>query len=117
MRRVVVTGLGVVSPIGNNAGEVTQSLKEGRSGIRFMEDFARLNFKCHVGAKPDIDPAQHVDKRVYRFMGEGAGWNYMAMEQAIADAGIEDDTVSNPRTGIIMGSGGPSAVTIMSIGP
>ena len=113
MRRVVVTGLGVISPIGNNAGEVTQSLKDGRSGIRFMEDFARLNFKCHVGAKPDIDPAEHVDKRVYRFMGEGAGWNYMAMQQAIADAGLEDDTVSNPRTGIIMGSGGPSAGTII----
>ena len=114
MRRVVVTGLGVISPIGNNADEVTASLKGGRSGIGFMQSFADHNFKCQVGGKPTINPAEHVDKRVYRFMSEGAGWNYMAMEQAIADSGIPESDISDPRTGIIMGSGGPSAGTIVA---
>ncbi|MAK63315.1 MAG: beta-ketoacyl-[acyl-carrier-protein] synthase I [Maricaulis sp.] len=113
MRRVVITGLGVISPIGNNAEEVTRSLKAGKSGIGRMDSFVEHNFKCHVGGKPTIDPAEHVDKRVYRFMSEGAGWNYMAMEQAIAEAGLEESDISNPRTGIIMGSGGPSAGTII----
>jgi len=114
MRRVVITGLGVISPIGNNAAEVTQSLKDGKSGIGRMESFAEHGFKCQVGGKPSVDPAEHVDKRVYRFMSEGAGWNYMAMEQAIADAGLPEGDVSHERTGIIMGSGGPSAGTIVS---
>ncbi len=114
MRRVVITGLGVISPIGNNAAEVTQSLKDGKSGIGRMDDFVKYNFKCHVGGKPSVDPAEHVDKRVYRFMSEGAGWNYMAMEQAIAEAGLEESDISHPRTGIIMGSGGPSAGTIVN---
>ena len=113
MRRVVITGLGVISPIGNNAEEVTRSLKAGKSGIGRMDSFVEHNFKGHVGGKPTIDPAEHVDKRVYRFMSEGAGWNYMAMEQAIAEAGLEESDISNPRTGIIMGSGGPSAGTII----
>ena len=113
MRRVVITGLGVISPIGNNAEEVTNSLREGKSGIGRMEDFAKHNFKCQVGGKPSVNPADHVDKRVYRFMSEGAGWNYMAMEQAIADSGLPEDDISHPRTGIIMGSGGPSAGTIV----
>ncbi|WP_203290928.1 beta-ketoacyl-ACP synthase I [Maricaulis parjimensis] len=113
MRRVVITGLGVISPIGNNAEEVTRSLKAGKSGIGRMDSFVEHNFKCHVGGKPTIDPAEHVDKRVYRFMSEGAGWNYMAMEQAIAEAGLEESDISHPRTGIIMGSGGPSAGTII----
>lgn len=114
MRRVVITGLGVISPIGNTASEVTQSLKAGKSGIGFMQSFADLNFKCQVGGKPSVDPAEHVDKRIYRFMSEGAGWNYMAMEQAIADSGIPEADISHPRTGIIMGSGGPSAGTIVA---
>ena len=114
MRRVVITGLGVISPIGNNAAEVTQSLRDGKSGIGRMDDFVKYNFKCHVGGKPSVDPAEHVDKRVYRFMSEGAGWNYMAMEQAIAEAGLEESDISHPRTGIIMGSGGPSAGTIVN---
>ena len=113
MRRVVITGLGVISPIGNNAEEVTRSLQAGKSGIGRMDSFVEHNFKCHVGGKPTVDPAEHVDKRVYRFMSEGAGWNYMAMEQAIADAGLEENDISHPRTGIIMGSGGPSAGTII----
>ena len=79
-----------------------------------MQEFADHNFKCQVGAKPDIDPAEHVDKRVYRFMSEGAGWCYMAMEQAIAASGISENDISNPRTGIIMGSGGPSTGTIIN---
>lgn len=114
MRRVVITGLGIISPIGNNAADVTQSLREGKSGIRHMESFAQYNFRCQVGGKPTVDPAEHVDKRIYRFMSEGAGWNYMAMAQAIADAGLEDSDVSNIRSGIIMGSGGPSAGTIVA---
>ena len=114
MRRVVITGLGVISPIGNNAAEVTESLKNGKSGIGRMESFAELGFRCQVGGKPTVDPAQHVDKRVYRFMSEGAGWNYMAMEQAIAHSGLEENDISNHRTGIIMGSGGPSAGTIVN---
>lgn len=114
MRRVVITGLGVISPIGNNAAEVTQSLKDGKSGIGRMESFAEHGFKCQVGGKPTVNPADHVDKRVYRFMSEGAGWNYMAMEEAIADAGLPDSDISHERTGIIMGSGGPSAGTIVS---
>jgi 3-oxoacyl-[acyl-carrier-protein] synthase-1 len=113
MRRVVITGLGVISPIGNNAEEVTRSLREGKSGIGRMDSFVEHNFKCHVGGKPTVNPAEHVDKRVYRFMSEGAGWNYMAMEQAIADAGLPEADISHPRTGIIMGSGGPSAGTIV----
>ena len=114
MRRVVVTGLGIISPIGNNAADVTQSLQEGKSGIRHMESFAQYNFRCQVGGKPTVDPAEHVDKRIYRFMSEGAGWNYMAMAQAIADAGLAESDISNTRTGIIMGSGGPSAGTIVA---
>ena len=92
--------------------EVEASIR--KSGIGRMDDFVKYNFKCHVGGKPSVDPAEHVDKRVYRFMSEGAGWNYMAMEQAIADAGLEERDISHPRTGIIMGSGGPSAGTIVN---
>ncbi|WP_339744497.1 beta-ketoacyl-ACP synthase I [uncultured Maricaulis sp.] len=114
MRRVVITGLGIISPIGNNAADVTQSLREGKSGIRHMESFAQYNFRCQVGGKPTVDPAEHVDKRIYRFMSEGAGWNYMAMAQAIEDSGLPESDVSNTRTGIIMGSGGPSAGTIVA---
>jgi 3-oxoacyl-[acyl-carrier-protein] synthase-1 len=114
MRRVVITGLGVIAPIGNNADEVASSLKEGKSGITRMEDFANYNFKCQVGGKPSVNPADHVDKRVMRFMGDGAGWCYMAMEQAIANAGLGEDEISNPRTGLIIGSGGPSAGTIIN---
>jgi 3-oxoacyl-[acyl-carrier-protein] synthase-1 len=113
MRRVVITGLGVVAPIGNNADEVTDALRAGRTGIRSMEDFIKYNFKCQVGAKPDVNPADHVDKRVMRFMGDGAGWCYMAMEQAVANAGLSEGEVSHPRTGMIIGSGGPSAGTII----
>ena len=108
MRRVVITGLGIVSPIGNNAEEVTASLKAGRSGITFAEAYAENGFRSQVHGKPDIVLEDHIDKRNMRFMGPGAAYNFLAMEQAIADSGLEESDVSNPRSGLIMGSGGPS---------
>ncbi len=114
MRRVVITGMGIVSSIGNNVQEVLASLREAKSGISRALDYARLGFRCQVHGRPDLDPADVVDKRVYRFMGEGAGWNYIAMEQAIRDAGLEPGEVSHERTGLVMGSGGPSARAIVA---
>ena len=108
MRRVVVTGLGIVSPIGNNAAEVEASLRAGRSGIVFAEDYAEHGFRSQVKGQPQITLADHIDKRNMRFMGDGAAYNFLAMEQAIADAGLEESDVSNERSGLIMGSGGPS---------
>ena len=108
MRRVVITGLGIVSSIGNDADEVARSLKAGRSGISFAPDYAEHGFRCHVHGKPDIDVAEHIDKRQLRFMGDGAAFAFLAMQQAIADSGLEESDVSNPRTGLIAGSGGPS---------
>ena len=108
MRRVVITGLGVISPIGNNIDEVTYALKVGRSGIAFEPEYAENGFRSRVAGIPDINPADHIDKRHMRFMGVGGGYNYLAMQQAIADSGLEPNEVSNERTGLIMGSGGPS---------
>ena len=108
MRRVVITGLGIVSPIGNNAEEVTESLRTGRSGIVFSPEYAEKGFRSQVEGRPTIDIAAHVDKRDLRFMGEGAAWNFIAMQQAVADSGLAPSDVSNPRTGLVMGSGGPS---------
>ncbi|WP_112875065.1 beta-ketoacyl-ACP synthase I [Paracoccus endophyticus] len=108
MRRVVITGLGIVSPIGNNAAEVTESLRAGRSGIVAAPDYTEHGFRSQVHGVPTIDIAAHVDKRDLRFMGEGAAWNFIAMQQAVADSGLEPGDVSNDRTGLIMGSGGPS---------
>jgi 3-oxoacyl-[acyl-carrier-protein] synthase-1 len=108
MRRVVVTGLGIVSSIGNNQDEVTASLREGRSGIVAAPEYKELGFRCHVHGTVKLDPADHVDRRILRFMGPGAAYNYIAMAQAIADAGLEESDVSNERSGLIMGSGGPS---------
>ncbi len=108
MRRVVVTGLGIVSSIGNTKDEVVQSLKAGRSGIKFCEDYAELGFRSHVHGAIEIDLEQHIDRKLKRFMGDGAAYNYVAMTQAIADAGLEPGEVSHERTGIVMGSGGPS---------
>ncbi|MBW7057478.1 beta-ketoacyl-ACP synthase I [Paracoccus bogoriensis] len=108
MRRVVITGLGVVSPIGNNAAEVTESLRAGRSGIVAAPEYAEHGFRSQVHGKPQIVLEDHIDKRNLRFMGPGAAYNFIAMEQAIKDSGLEDSDVSNPRTGLIMGSGGPS---------
>ncbi|MCQ0971561.1 beta-ketoacyl-ACP synthase I [Paracoccus sp. TK19116] len=108
MRRVVITGLGIVSPIGNNAAEVTESLKAGRSGIVAAPEYAEHGFRSQVHGMPQIDVSEHIDKRNLRFMGPGAAYNFIAMEQAIKDSGLEEADVSNPMTGLIMGSGGPS---------
>lgn len=108
MRRVVVTGIGIVSSIGNNSEEVVASLREGRSGIEFCDEYRELGFRCHVHGTIKLDPADHIDRKHMRFMGNGAAYNYLAMQQAIADAGLGPDDVSNPRTGMVMGSGGPS---------
>jgi len=108
MRRVVVTGIGIVSSIGANSDEVLTSLKEGKSGISFAPDYAEHGFRSQVHGMPNVDIASLVDKRQLRFMGDGAAYNYIAMEQALKDSGLEDKDVSNERTGLIMGSGGPS---------
>ncbi|WP_312222076.1 beta-ketoacyl-ACP synthase I [Rhizobium rhizoryzae] len=114
MRRVVVTGLGVVSSIGNNADEVTTSLRDAKSGITFSSDFAEHGFKCQVWGKPTLDPTELVDRRAMRFLSQGGAWNHVAMKQAIADAGLEEaDYAQNERVGIIMGSGGPSTRQIV----
>ena len=107
MRRVVVTGMGIVSSIGNNVQEVTTSLHDTKSGIVRAEKYAELGFRCQVHGAPNYD-LDTVDRRVRRFMGDGAAWNYVAMQQAIADSGLEEKDQKNDRTGIIMGSGGPS---------
>ncbi|MHB1102333.1 MAG: beta-ketoacyl-ACP synthase I [Devosia sp.] len=113
MRRVVVTGMGIVSSIGNNIPEVLQSLKDAKPGIVFAEEYARLGFRCQVHGAPKLDPFAVLDRRTTRFMGKGAAWNYIAMQQAIADSGLEEKDIKNPRTGIIMGSGGPSTRTVV----
>ena len=108
MRRVVVTGLGIVSSIGNNAAEVAASLKAGTSGIVASPEMAEHGFRSQIAGTLKIDPAAHIDKRTLRFMGPGAAYAHIAMSQAIADAGLSDEQVANPRTGLIAGSGGPS---------
>ena len=108
MRRVVITGLGIVSSIGNSAQEVLASLREGKSGIVKAQDYADHGFRSQVHGAPQIDLTEAVDKRNLRFMGDGAAFNFVAMQQAIADSGLEESDVSNPRTGLVMGSGGPS---------
>ena len=113
MKRVVVTGMGIVSSIGNNTQEVLASLREAKSGIVPAQDYADLGFRCQVHGAPSLDLESAVDRRVRRFMGDGAAWNYVAMEQAIADSGLEQSDVQNDRTGIIMGSGGPSTRTLV----
>ena len=113
MRRVVVTGMGIVSSIGNNTQEVTASLREAKSGISRADKYAELGFRCQVHGAPSLDPSEVVDRRAMRFLGNGAAWNHVAMEQAIRDSGVEESDISNERTGIIMGSGGPSTRTIV----
>jgi 3-oxoacyl-[acyl-carrier-protein] synthase-1 len=114
MRRVAVTGMGIVSSIGNNCQEVLASLREAKSGIVRAEKYAELGFRCQVHGEPHLDWEPQVPRKPRRFMSDGIGWNYIAMEQAIRDAGLEEKDVINERTGIIMGSGGPSTRTIVA---
>ena len=113
MRRVVVTGMGIVSSIGNNSQEVLASLREAKSGISRSDKYAELGFRCQVHGMPQIDAETMIDRRAMRFLGRGGAWNHIAMEQAIRDSGVEEGDISNPRTGIIMGSGGPTTSTIV----
>lgn len=113
MRRVVITGIGVVSCIGNNKESLLESLREGRSGIRFNEKFQEMGLRSLVCGSVDIDLAEHVDRKVLRFMGDAAAYAYVAMSQAVADSGLEAPDISNPRTGLIAGSGGASSANIV----
>ena len=113
MRRVVVTGMGIVSSIGNNANEVTAALREARSGIVASPEYAELGFRSQVHAPPQLDWEALVDRRAARFLAQGTGFSHIAMEQAVADSGLEEHEVSNERTGLIVGSGGPSARVIV----
>jgi 3-oxoacyl-[acyl-carrier-protein] synthase-1 len=109
MRRVVVTGYGIVSSLGNNAEEVTQSLREGRSGIKFNPKYAEMGMRCQVSGRPSLDTEAVIDRRTLRFMGDAAAYAYLSMQQAIAHAGLSPEQVSNPRTGLVAGSGGASS--------
>jgi 3-oxoacyl-[acyl-carrier-protein] synthase I len=113
MRRVVVTGMGIVSSIGNNTQEVLASLREAKSGIVRADKYAELGFRCQVHGAPTLAAEEAIDRRAMRFLGGGAAWNHVAMEQAIRDAGLEENEVSHDRTGIIMGSGGPSTRAVV----
>ena len=113
MRRAVVTGLGIVSSIGNNRDEVIDSLRKGRSGIVHAPVYEEMGFRSHVHGPINLDLDEVIDRKVKRFMGDGAAYNYLAMEQAIADSGLSDDEVSNIRTGLVMGSGGPSTSNLV----
>ena len=113
MRRVVVTGLGIVSCIGNNKSEVLESLKAGTSGIEHCEKYAELGFRSHVHGRVKLDVEDFLDRKVRRFLGDGAAYNFIAMQQAIEDSGLEESDISNERTGLIMGSGGPSTKNLL----
>jgi 3-oxoacyl-[acyl-carrier-protein] synthase-1 len=114
MRRVVVTGMGIVSSIGNSCQEVLASLREAKSGIVRADKYAELGFRCQVHGEPHLDWESQVPRKAKRFMGAGIGWNYLAMDQAIRDAGLAENEVIHERTGIIMGSGGPSTRAIVA---
>lgn len=113
MRRVVITGMGIVSCIGNNTQEVLANLREGKSGITKSEEHVELGFRSQVYGKPSLDPEDYLEKKERRFMGMGAAWNYISMVQAIEDAGLEEKEIINEKTGLIMGSGGPSTKTLI----
>src|SRR5438045_8834055 len=113
MKRVVVTGMGIVSSIGNNSQEVVASLREAKSGIVASEDYTRLGFRSQVHGSLKIDLDSVVDRRARRFQGDGAGYCWVSMQQAIQDSGLEEKDISNPRTGLIVGSGGPSTKAIV----
>ncbi len=113
MRRVVVTGLGIVSSIGNDQSEVAESLRAGKSGLEFSQEYADMGFRSHVTGTINIELTDLIDRKLKRFMGDGAAYNYVAMQQAIDDAGLSESDVSNVRSGLVMGSGGPSTVDIV----
>lgn len=113
MKRVVVTGLGIVSCIGNTQNEVVQSLKDSTSGIVFAPKYAEMGFRSHVHGQPNVNLEEKIDRKLLRFMGDGAAYNYIAMQDAIIDSGLEEKDVSNERTGLIMGSGGPSTKNLL----
>ena len=113
MRRVVVTGMGIVSCLGNDQTAVLDALRAGRSGIKFQETYKEMGFRSHVAGSVDINLAELIDRKILRFMGDAAAFAYISMQQAIADAGLSDDLVSNERTGIIMGSGGASSMNLV----
>ena len=114
MRRVAITGIGIVSSIGNNVSEVTNSLRNGTSGIVAAPEYTELGFRSQVHGTVKLDVADHIDRKQLRFMGEGAAYAVLAMEQAIADAGLEDHQVSNERSGLVAGSGGPSTANLLA---
>ena len=109
MRRVVVTGQGIVSSLGNTAEDVTRSLREGRSGLRFNPKYAELGMRCHVSGRPELSLEALIDRRTLRFMGDAAAYAYLSMKQAIEQAGLTPEQVSNPRAGLVAGSGGASS--------
>ncbi len=114
MRRVVITGMGIVSPLGNSTDEVLAALLEGRSGARYVPEYEELGLRSRIGSFTTIDPRKHIDKKILRFMGDAAAYAYIAMEQAIHDAGLAPEMVSSPRTGLIIGSGGTSAENVVA---
>ena len=114
LRRVAVTGLGIVSPLGNSTDEVVKSLRDGRSGIVFCDDYAERGFRSHVHGAPNIVLDDHIDRKLRRFMGDGSAYNYVAMKEAITSAGLTDSDVTDERTGLVMGSGGPSTSALVT---
>ena len=113
MKRVVVTGIGVVSCLGNNQEKVYESLINSKSGITFCEEYKEHNLKSHIHGKPNIKLDDYVDRKIIRFMGDGSAYNYVAMSEAVIDSGLEEKDVSNISTGMIMGSGGPSIENVI----
>src|SRR5256886_14845951 len=113
MKRVVITGMGIVSSIGSNTQEVLASLHDAKSGISRADKYAELGFRCQVHGAPSLNAEEVIDRRAMRFLGGGAAWNHVAMEQAIRDSGLEENEISNEKTGIIMGSGGPSTRAVV----
>ena len=113
MRRVVISGLGVVSCLGNSQDEVVESLRAGRSGISYNESYAEMGLRSQISGSIDIDLTEHIDRKVRRFMGDAAAYSYIAMQQAIDDSGLDESDISNPRTGLIASSGGASSSNIV----
>ena len=113
MKRVVITGIGIVSCLGNTQNEVYKSLLNSKSGISFSDEYKEYNLRSHIHGKPNIKLENYVDRKIIRFMGSGSAYNYIAMKEAITDSGLEEKNVSNFRTGIVMGSGGPSIENVI----